>query len=151
MESLHKFTKELLKYIYDCCYCGRENDSNEEQFSSKETPVDDESLLKTNNIKSVSLDLPLEKRTKIQNIELKRENILENIEKIKNLDKMDNIKSITSKVGNGLKGVTDSIVSKTRNLKNKNSGSGDSPLKKITSKLHIKPRKNGGRTPRGGR
>ncbi|RNA42705.1 hypothetical protein BpHYR1_017515 [Brachionus plicatilis] len=150
MDSLFKFAKKLLEALskYACCVCSKQGDDDDESndlaVTSLRSPPDSSKINNGVLMRSIS---SLDNSQNIKQSESSiKENISEKLEKNLNIqNEMDGLKSMTTKVGNGFKGLTDTITSKTRNIKNKSSG--DSPFKKITEKLHIKSRKSGGKSP----
>ncbi|CAF0721044.1 unnamed protein product [Brachionus calyciflorus] len=165
MDSFYKFSKEFIKTIcvYACCSCnGKQYESQNDGLSSNEnssssSPTHKEYLNNNNNNSKTNNDMVMKPNLPMENLLFrsnKKENILNRVieeklfeENLKISNEMNALKDIKTKVGNGVKGLTDSLTSRTRDLKNRKSSGGESPLKKITDKLHIKSRKNGSKTP----
>lgn len=149
MDSFLNIAKKLFQALskYACCTCSKQNDdeTNDIPVASLRTSSD---ISKTNNngvlMRSIS-PIKISKNFNQSDSSIKT-NSSEKIEKNSNIiqNEMDGLKSISTKVGNGFKDLTDSISSKTRNLTKKNHG--NSPIKKLTEKLHIRSRQSGAKS-----
>lgn len=149
MDSFLKIAKKIFQSLskYACCTCSKSNDdeTNEIPVASLRTSSD---ILKTNNNGVLMRSITPIENSKISNQSDSsiKKNIYQKIEKDSNIiqNEMDGLKNISTKVGNGFKDLTDTISSKTRNITKKKHV--NSPIKKITEKLHIKSRKSGAKS-----